>query len=341
MTIEIQENIDLQDYNTLSIPCTAHRYCEVYTDAQIIAAITYARKSKLAILVLGHGSNIVLAQDWQGLVLRQCVSGWTTLEEDDESVTIRVAAGENWHQFVHESLTRGFYGFENLALIPGTVGAAPIQNIGAYGIEVQQFVSEVSFFDIQSGEHRSLSAAGCEFAYRESIFKHVLKDKVVINSVTFKLKKQQHLSIHYPALFNYFDGTDPQLLDAWAVFNGVVAIRSEKLPDPNKIPNVGSFFKNPIVDKRHIENLLKVHVDMPVYDYGKHYFKIPAAWLIENCGWKHKGENGIEMHHAQALVLTNSDHRSGKEVLGFARKVADSVYRRFSVSLELEPVVYP
>lgn len=341
MTIEIQENIDLQPYNTLGVPCRAYRYCEVYSDEQIAGAIKYGQQQKLDILVLGHGSNVVLEDDWPGLALRQCSSGWTTLEEDDESVTIKVAAGENWHQFVHETLTRGFYGLENLALIPGTVGGAPIQNIGAYGVEIEQFVVEVNYMDMYSGELRTLSREGCEFSYRDSIFKQVLKDKIVISSVIFVLQKQQQLSMHYPALFNYFDGTEPSSLDAWAVFNAVVAIRSEKLPSPDVLPNVGSFFKNPVVNQRHIEKLLKVYVDMPVYDFGTHYYKIPAAWLIENCGWKGRGENGIEMHANQALVLTNKQHRPGCEILEFARQVADSVYRRFDISLELEPVVYP
>ncbi|MDB3855994.1 UDP-N-acetylmuramate dehydrogenase [Halieaceae bacterium] len=341
MPIEIQENIDLEPYNTLGVPCKAYRYCEVYSEEQIGAAIAYARPRKLDILVLGHGSNVVLEDNWPGLVLRQCSSGWTTLQEDDESVTIRVAAGENWHQFVYETLTRGFYGLENLALIPGTVGAAPIQNIGAYGVEVEQYITDVSYVDIHSGKTRMLSAEGCEFAYRDSIFKQVLRDKVVISSVTFKLQKKQQLSMHYPALFNYFEDSEPGSLDSWSVFNAVVAIRSEKLPDPDVVPNVGSFFRNPVINQRHVEELLKVHADMPVYDYGKHYYKIPAAWLIENCGWKGRGENGIEMHANQALVLTNKQHRSGREILDFARQVADSVYRRFDISLELEPVVYP
>ena len=154
MPIEIQENIDLEPYNTLGVPCKAYRYCEVYSEEQIGAAIAYARPRKLDILVLGHGSNVVLEDNWPGLVLRQCSSGWTTLQEDDESVTIRVAAGENWHQFVYETLTRGFYGLENLALIPGTVGAAPIQNIGAYGVEVADTIESVEYVSLPDAEKK-------------------------------------------------------------------------------------------------------------------------------------------------------------------------------------------
>ena len=341
MTISIEHNVDMSAYNTLGVPCRAANFCNVYSREQTIEAAEYAASKNLAVLTLGLGTNVVLSADWPGLVLRQCSSGWETLEEDDERVVLKVAAGENWHQFVHECLTRGFFGLENLALIPGTVGGAPVQNIGAYGTEISEYIREVSVVNLDDFSTSTLTNAECNFSYRESEFKQSLKDRVIITDVTFELSKEKMLSLDFPALFEHFQNVEPAGIDPWAIFNAVVEIRSGKLPDPSVIPNVGSFFKNPTTSRARVEELLRLHADMPVYDSGIDRFKIPAAWLIERCGWKGKELHGIAMHDKHALVLVNPKGRTGAEILEFARKVADSVYRKFDIALELEPVVYP
>jgi UDP-N-acetylmuramate dehydrogenase len=341
MSIAIERDVDLSDFNSLATPCRANHLCTIYSRDQALEAAAYAAKYGLEILVLGQGTNVVLSADWPGLVVRQCAIGVETLFEDDDKVRLRVSAGENWHQFVHESLIRGFYGLENLALIPGTVGGAPIQNIGAYGTEVSEYVTEVSFVMLDDLSMHTFSNEQCKFGYRDSIFKGVWKDRLIITDVTLELSKVQTLSLHYPALFDYFKSVEPGDIDPWGVFHAVVEIRSQKLPDPAQVPNVGSFFKNPIISRSRVEELLRLHADMPVYDSGADRFKIPAAWLIERCGWKGKVEQGISMYEKQALVLINPERRPGSEVLEYARRVADSVYRKFDVALELEPVVYP
>ncbi|MFT5484007.1 MAG: UDP-N-acetylmuramate dehydrogenase [Halieaceae bacterium] len=341
MTVSIEHNIELSAFNTLGVPCRAGSFCNVYSREQAIEAAEYATNKNLAVLTLGLGTNVVLSADWPGLVIRQRSSGWETLEEDDERVVLKVAAGENWHQFVHECLTRGFFGLENLALIPGTVGGAPIQNIGAYGTEVSETIREVSVVNLDDLSTTTLTNAECNFSYRESEFKQSLKDRVIITDVTFELSKEKILSLDFPALFEYFQNVEPATIDPWAIFNAVVEIRSAKLPDPGVVPNVGSFFKNPTTSRTRVEELLRLYADMPVFDSGTDRFKIPAAWLIERCGWKGKELLGIAMHDKHALVLVNPEGRTGTEILEFARKVADSVYRKFDIALELEPVVYP
>lgn len=341
MSITIDQDVDLTRFNALKTPCHAANLCNVYTAEQARVAVQHALQSSLSILVLGQGTNVVLHDDWPGLVIRQCSSGWDTLKEDDEHVELKVSAGENWHQFVHESLTRGFYGLENLALIPGTMGAAPIQNIGAYGTDFSEFVLDVGYVDLSSGEQKTLTKEACLFSYRDSIFKGELKDRVLITDVTIKLSKLKVFTLEYPALFDYFHDVEPTDIDPWAVFHAVIDIRSSKLPDPAVLPNVGSFFKNPTVNRDKVEELLRVYADMPVYDYGLERFKLPAAWLIERCGWKGRLEEGIGMHELHALVLTNPGGRPGSEILEYARRVADSVYRKFDIALELEPAVYP
>ncbi len=341
MSITIDRDVELTKYNALRTECRAAHFARAYTAEQARAAVRYALDNSLSVLVLGQGTNVVLYDDWPGLVIRQRSSGWDTQSEDDEQVVLKVSAGENWHQFVHECLTRGFYGLENLALIPGTMGAAPIQNIGAYGTDFSQFVREVGYVDLSDGHQKSLSNEECQFSYRDSIFKKALKDRVLITDVTIELTKMKVFTLEYPALFDYFHDVEPTDIDPWAVFHAVVDIRSSKLPDPAVLPNVGSFFKNPTVNRETVEELLRVYADMPVYDYGVERFKLPAAWLIERCGWKGKLEDGIGMHELHALVLTNPGGRPGTEILEFARRVADSVYRKFDIALELEPAIYP
>jgi UDP-N-acetylmuramate dehydrogenase len=274
------------------------------------------------------------------LVIHLKLRGVKLIQETDEHVWINFAAGENWHQAVEYCLDNGYYGLENLSLIPGSVGAAPIQNIGAYGVEVKDFITEVSTIEIASGIEVSFLNESCQFSYRESIFKQAFKDQYIITSVTFKLSKIAQPHLTYPALQDYFAGEDLTAITPEQVSQAVIHIRQSKLPDPQHIPNVGSFFKNPIISLELYQKLVSEYSQLPSYPVSDTQRKLPAAWLIDQAGWKGKELNGVVVHHQQALVLTNPKKLTGDVVLLLARAIQDSVKDRFAIDLEIEPRVY-
>jgi len=302
MSLEIKENASLQPFNSMAIPVNATALTTVSSLQELKQALDIARQKQLPILVLGEGSNTVFENDYDGLVILNRLKGIDLIQQDDRSVIVNVAAGENWHEFVAYSIDQGWYGLENLALIPGLVGAAPIQNIGAYGVEAKDVIVNVDYLEINTREQKKLSHEECCFAYRESIFKGEL----------------------YPALAAYFDGATPL---PQQVFDAVCVIRKSKLPLPNQIPNAGSFFKNPIVP------------DVVSYKFGAEY-KLAAGWMIEKAGWKKKCLNNVCVHEHQALVIINPEKQSGVVVLGFATKIQQDIVTKFGVSLEIEPRVY-
>lgn len=338
--MHLETNFPLAGSNTLALHATAKVFVRPSSDAQISQALDWARAEGLAVLPLGEGSNIVLAGDLDLSVLQLATQGRELLKQSEQDVLLRVQAGENWHQLVQWTLQQGYYGLENLALIPGTVGAAPIQNIGAYGIELERFVSAVHGIDLVSTERFSLSAKECCFSYRDSIFKQALRDKVLITAVDLRLSRQASVELSYPALQAALQERglcEPTPLE---IFSAVVALRRSKLPDPAIEANAGSFFKNPQLDASQFLRLQQQFPQMPSYPLLDGGAKVPAAWLIEHCGWKGKKSEGVGVHPGHALVLVNYSAKDGQCILNLAADIVQSVEQRFGIRLEIEPRVY-
>ncbi|MET1219799.1 MAG: UDP-N-acetylmuramate dehydrogenase [Glaciecola sp.] len=315
----------LASLHTFGLSAQARKIIPIRTlnDVQHIIAATQP------FFILGEGSNTVFTEDFAGTVFLNQLLG-KTLSETDEDYVLRVASGENWHALVQWCLARGIGGFENLALIPGTVGAAPIQNIGAYGVEIKQFVDCVDYIDLTTGEHISISGDACEFGYRDSIFKHALKERAFITAVHFRLPKDYALVTSYGELK---DLATPSMHD---VFDCVVGIRSAKLPDPKQVGNAGSFFKNPVIAVEHYHALKAAYADLPAYPVNTDSVKVPAAWLIDQLGFKGKRHGGVQCHPRQALVLTNAAQATGEELITFAQTIQAKVRETFGIAIENE-----
>lgn len=334
-------HFNLQKLNTLAVPAIAQVFVAVQNDDELREALAYARTENLLLMLLGGGSNIVLRDNFPGLVIQIKSAGKEMTAEDDEHVWLKVAAGENWHSLVEYTLDNALYGLENLSLIPGTVGAAPIQNIGAYGVEVKDVISEVGAIEIRSGVAVNFTNESCCFNYRDSIFKHALKDQYVITSVTFRLKKNAQLNLSYPALraalaLHKEEEINPRTLSA-----AVIATRQSKLPDPVLIPNVGSFFKNPIISSEQLQSLRSTYPEIAFYPVDATRAKLAAGWLIDHAGWRGKETGGVFVHERQALVLTNPNKASGVAILALAHLIQESITAQFGVTLEIEPRIYP
>lgn len=337
----IQSDVDLQPYNTMTIAARAKHFCTATTLQEVREALRFARAQQLPILPLGGGSNIVLTGDFPGLALHLGMRG-LEFEALDDGVRIRAAAGENWHQLVMRSVEQGYGGLENLALIPGNIGAAPIQNIGAYGVELKDAFEQLTAMEISSGELITFDAEACQFGYRDSIFKGPAKDRYLICEVVLKLSSTWAPRISYPALEQYFaqHGLAQELLTPAKIANAVIDIRNSKLPNPVEIPNAGSFFKNPVVADDQYQTLKEAHPELVAFEAGEGW-KLAAGWLIDQAGWKGFRNNGVGVHDRQALVLVNPGHRCGSEVVNLARDIASDVKRKFGVTLEPEPRFYP
>lgn len=334
-------HFNLQNYNTLAVPAAAQFFVSVSSQQELLEAIKFARERKLPLLVLGGGSNIVLRDDFPGLALHINLLGKERVAEDDDSVYVRAAAGENWHGFVEYCLDAHYWGLENLSLIPGSVGAAPIQNIGAYGVELADVFSELTAVNVESGLAVTFVKDSCQFNYRDSVFKGALKDKYIITSVVFKLAKSPRLVLGYPALQQALLGCAGQIVDAPLVSELVCQIRQSKLPEPKQIPNVGSFFKNPIVTQARLAEIQQTFPSIVFYPAPAGCIKLAAGWLIDRAGWKGRSYQGAAVHSEQALVLTNPNRLQGQVVLDLAREIEASVFALFGVRLEMEPRVYP
>ena len=296
-----------------------------------------AELSSLPRLILGSGSNIVLTQDFDGLVLHMAIRGIDILDSDASSWRLRAAAGESWQWLVEFTLKQGIGGLENLSWIPGSVGAAPIQNIGAYGAEVGALIEEVRYYDFESGTIESLNRQACAFGYRDSVFKHRLKQRAVILDVTFALPKPWRPNLGYAELHRYaFDSEKPSPAE---IGRAVIDIRSRKLPDPSQIGSAGSFFKNPIVSSIDWESLKSRWPMMVGFPQPDGRFKLAAGWLIEQCGWKGRTQGNAGVYEKQALVLINRGGASGSEIMQLAAAIQLDVEQRFGVLLEPEPLV--
>lgn len=337
----IQENVSLKTYNTFGIDVTARFFVEIthVKDLQkLIQQPIYKEQEKF---ILGGGSNVLLTQDFDGLVVKINIPGIEVIEENEEAVWVKAGAGENWHQFVLHCIARGYGGIENLSLIPGTVGAAPMQNIGAYGVEIQDVFASLEAVHLTTGELRQFDHDDCQFGYRESVFKNTLKGKYIITHVTFKLSKQSQINTSYGAIEETLkvlraqDGYQarPAIQE---VSDAVIHIRQSKLPDPREIGNAGSFFKNPVVEARKFEELRQQYPQVPGYNQPDGTVKVPAGWLIEQCGWKGKKVGNTGVHSKQALVLINHGSAKGKEVWDLAMQIKASVWEKFGVEISPE-----
>ncbi len=338
--MRVRRDASLQALNTLALPARAAVLATVSDEQQLAAALRLARDEGRATIPLGAGSNIVLAGDVDACLLRFARRGVAVLEQSAQQVLLRVCAGENWHALVEWTLQQGFFGLQNLALIPGTVGAAPVQNIGAYGVELADTVDRVHGVHLGDGSSFNLSRDACAFAYRDSVFKTQLRDQVIITAVDLRLGLSPTVDTRYPALAAWLAAGGIVEPSPREVFNAVVAIRSSKLPDPAIEPNAGSFFKNPLVAREEAARLQRRFPEMPVYPQAGSLVKLAAGWMIERCGWKGYTRDGVGVHREHALVLVNLGDATGERVLALAEEIRLSVLDAFGVSLVIEPRVY-
>ncbi len=324
------------DYNSFHINESSRFFCQVSETGQIQEALNLAKSQNLEVLVLGGGSNILLTKAFDGITIRISNKGIEVLETNDEHVVLRVAAGENWHSFVEHCLENNFFGLENLSLIPGSVGAAPMQNIGAYGVEVGSTIVSVQYFDRQKEQFEHISAEDCKFAYRESIFKNTLKNSAIIWTVDFKLSRHAKPATGYgdiAALLAKQGISNPSPVD---VSRAVIEIRRSKLPDPAVLGNAGSFFKNPVISSADFEILKKECPEIPSYPAPDGLVKVPAGWLIEKAGWKGYRTANCGVHERQALVLVNHGSAKGSDILNLAWEIIEDVRQKFGIQLHPE-----
>jgi UDP-N-acetylmuramate dehydrogenase len=317
----------LTSHHSFALPSSAGTFLSINLPADLSTHL--AKLSNTTFYILGEGSNTIFLEHYEGTVIKPKFMG-IDLEHTNTHFMLKVGAGENWHHLVLWCMQHNIYGFENLALIPGTVGATPIQNIGAYGVEIEKFIHRVEYYDLNKESHHSLDSKHCEFGYRDSVFKKRLSDNVIITAVTFAIPKNWHAVTHYGELKALLK---PSAND---IFNKVVKMRRQKLPDPSKIGNAGSFFKNPIITLKHYTKLQQVWPSMPSYTFDTLNVKIPAAWLIEQLGFKGKKIGGIGCHPHQALVLTNDGSGTGEQLLQLARNIKCDISREFAIELENE-----
>lgn len=336
----VQENISLRSYNTFGVNYRAKFFVDVLDHATLQTILTGIQWKKEPKLILGDGSNILLTHDFNGLVIHNKIPGITLHHENTDHVWIQVGAGENWHQLVLHCIQNNYAGVENLSLIPGTVGAAPIQNIGAYGIELKETLDEIHTISIDGKQHQIFKNADCQFGYRDSIFKNELKNQYVITQVTLRLNKKPRFHIEYGAIRDTLQKMNIQNLSIKAMSDAIVHIRQEKLPDPKKIGNAGSFFKNPMVSQTILSSLQKQFPTMPFFMEKNQLVKIPAAWLIEQCGWKGKRFDHVGVHEKQALVLINDGNGTGQELKKLGEAIQASVFEKFGIALKTEVNIY-
>lgn len=334
--LKIQENISLKSLNTMGLNVQTRYYAQVADVEELRAALIWQQTNNVNSMILGGGSNVLFTTDFDGLIIHNQIRGMATLQQNDELVHLYVGGGENWHDFVEFTVKRGWYGIENLALIPGLVGAAPIQNIGAYGVELKDVLVRVHALNRETLEDESFSNEECEFGYRNSIFKQREKGKYIIVGIELVLSKIPKVNTEYGAIRSVLteQGIDnPTGID---VFSAVVAIRQSKLPDPKELGNTGSFFKNPIVPKEKFEEIKAKHEQVPSYPIDDKMVKIPAGWLIEKAGWKGKVVGNTGNHKNQALVIVNYGEATGQEIAEHAARVMDSIMNEFGIRLEAE-----
>jgi UDP-N-acetylmuramate dehydrogenase len=332
----MQENISLLPYNTFGIFANA-KYFTLFSSTEDLKNILQSTEVKTnGLCILGGGSNILLTKDVDKVVLKNELKGIEIISQNNEVALVKCAAGEVWHSFVLWCIENNLYGVENLSLIPGTVGAAPMQNIGAYGVEIKDVFFELEAMQIDSLQMKTFNQAQCEFGYRESFFKRKGKDQYIITSVTFQLNKKANLNASYGAIQEVLTAKQIENPTAKDISKAVIEIRQSKLPDPKEIGNAGSFFKNPEIATKHFLVLKKVYPSMPGYTLTESLTKVPAGWLIEQCGWKGFRKDDLGVHAKQALVLVNYKQALGAEIYNLSTQILESVKNKFDIVLERE-----
>ncbi len=333
----IKENVSLKPYNTFGIEAKARYFTEVTSESALQSLIKDPVYRDNKSLILGGGSNILFTRDFDGLVIKSSMLGRALFKKNDQHILLKAGSGEQWHDLVMYAVSQNYGGIENLSLIPGTAGAAPMQNIGAYGVEIKDVIESVEGIDLSAGAKRSFTNQECEFGYRESIFKQSLKEKFFISSITLRLTTKNHTVVtSYGAIKDVLKQRsidDPTIKD---VSDAVIHIRQSKLPDPRVIGNAGSFFKNPTISINAFQSLQSSYSNIPSYPVDNQSVKVPAGWLIEQCGWKGKRFGDVGVHPHQALVLVNYNNGNGEQIFDLAMKINASVYEKFGIKLTTE-----
>jgi UDP-N-acetylmuramate dehydrogenase len=332
----IQENVSLKPYNTFGIDAKARYFVEVNNKTELRDALYEKSFSLNKRLILGGGSNVLFTKDFDGVVIKVNIKGIKKTKENDDFVWVKAGSGESWHALVLFSIANNLGGIENLSLIPGSVGAAPIQNIGAYGVELKDTIHEVKALNIPTTEVHVFDKNDCQFGYRDSIFKNEAKDKYVILSITLKLAKKPKFNVEYGAIQETLTQNGINELSVKAISDAIISIRQSKLPNPAEIGNAGSFFKNPVISTSHFEKLKTEFGDVPYFPINAETVKVPAGWLIEKAGWKGFKEGDIGVHAKQALVLVNYGNGTGLEIKHLSEKIQKSVADKFGVALQAE-----
>eukprot|EP01133_Synstelium_polycarpum_P008782 gene8782-10306_t len=339
MTLQVRAQVSLKPFNSFGIDVRARLFAEAHNDADVREALACAAEQQLPLLVIGGGSNLLLTQDIDALVLRMASQGIRVLHDDGVQVVVEAEAGEAWHPFVLWTLAQGFSGLENLSLIPGTVGAAPMQNIGAYGVEIKDVFAGLTALDRHTGELRDFSLAECNFAYRDSLFKHEVGRWLILR-VRFALSRAVHLKLEYGPVRQRLTEQGIAQATPSDVSRAICSIRSEKLPDPAVLGNAGSFFKNPLVSQALAAELQRQYPDLVAYPQADGQMKLAAGWLIDKAGWKGFRDGDAGVHRLQALVLVNYGAASGQDIAGLALRIQQDIEKRFKVVLEMEPNRY-
>lgn len=333
--MHIQENISLKPYNTFDIDAKASYFVVVTNTQQLQDVLALEGYPKP--FILGGGSNMLLTKDLDALVIHVNIKGIEIVSETENEVLVKANAGENWHEFVQWCLAHNFGGVENLSLIPGNVGTAPIQNIGAYGVELKDVFQSCKALHIKDKAFKTFTKPECHFGYRESVFKQAEKGNYIITSVSFKLTKNKHIiRTDYGAILAELKDKNIETPTIQEVSKAIIAIRESKLPDPKKIGNSGSFFKNPVINKMQFKALLKNFPEAPSYVISEDEIKVPAGWLIETSGFKGKTFSNYGVHKKQALVLVNYSDAKGQDILNLAHLIQDTVWRLFDIRIETE-----
>jgi UDP-N-acetylmuramate dehydrogenase len=336
--MQIHRHQNLLNYNTFRVTAQADYLVEIASANQLQELFSDKFLSDLPRFILGGGSNILFTGDISGLIIKVNIPGIEIIDEDHNFIWIKAGAGQNWHDLVSYCVDNGWYGIENLALIPGSCGAAPIQNIGAYGVELNNVLDSLEAFEIETGKIRTFCNQDCLFNYRYSIFKDHLKGKYIISSITLKLSKRPEFTLTYLSLNDYLKKSETEVT-LRSIYDAVISIRRSKLPDPKELGNCGSFFKNPEIGEERYLTLKSSFPDLKAHPSGPGAFKLSAAWLIEQCGWKGKRIGSAGVYGQQALVLVNYGSSSGEEIANLAAEIQDSVAEKFNVSLVPEVTI--
>jgi UDP-N-acetylmuramate dehydrogenase len=331
--LELVQNKSLKAFNTFGIDVYARAYVELKSTTQV-SSIPVGEYDSF--LVLGGGSNVLFKSDYEGLVIHNLIKGISVVEETESEVLLKVGAGENWHDFVNWAISRNYGGIENLALIPGCVGAAPVQNIGAYGVELKDVFNHLEAYNFETKEFIEKDNSSCSFGYRDSVFKNELKGKCCILNVYFRLSKTHQINSSYGAINKVLEEKGILKPSIREIADAVIQIRSSKLPDPKVLGNGGSFFKNPIIRKEQLEGLKQKFPDIVFYEIDADYVKIPAGWLIDKAGWKGKKIGNAQCHEKQALVLVNLGSATGQEIYDLSEAIYQSVLNVYGIELERE-----